>query len=98
MRLSSWGAVGEKAAAVGDSTVTSTAGLAAGDLVPPRPKTAVRRLTLRVWDELAQCERLQGIGFRWECSSCGDHGQARDEHGQAAHEARGHRCEPRATH
>lgn len=62
--------------------------------MPSRPKTAVRRLTLRVWDEQAQCERLQGIGFRWECASCGERGAARDEYGQAAQEARGHRCAP----
>lgn len=68
-----------------------------GEPVPSRPKTAVRRLTLRVWDEQARCERLQGIGFRWECATCEGYGKARDEYGQASHEARGHRCESRAT-
>jgi hypothetical protein len=82
---------------VGDSAVTGAARALVGEPVPSRPKTTVRRLTLRVWDEQAQCERLQGIGWRWECAGCGDHGKNRDVYGQAAHEARGHRCEPPAA-
>lgn len=60
----------------------------------PRPKTTVQRVKLRVWDNELACERLQGIGYWWECRSCKKHGLLHDRYREAALEQRAHRCDP----
>jgi hypothetical protein len=58
-------------AAVGERLTEPLSPHQAGEPVPSRPHTELRRVTFKAWDERSTVWAVRGVGFMWDCT-CGE--------------------------